>query len=196
MHGQYGMQCSQQRRVRVHLHMHQGEAMAGEVDEGQRLVELLREAIDQGLRGPGDVIAGAPGLIKIIAPRGTDHLTAALRTHEVIRASVDALGHPASNALRALYGLDPVPRGRTILLTATQRRAAAGEHIQRSGERWRRAYESTYLIDLATEILRRIRTGDDTTHGRPRGWAPYAPPPPPPASHFRPSGSPENRKSG
>ncbi|SNQ48120.1 conserved hypothetical protein [Frankia canadensis] len=177
--------------------------------EGARLVALLREAIDQGLRGPGDLIAGAPGLIDIIAPHSSDQIAGADRAHSIIRASMQALDSDARTALRALYGLDrprpkpPAPPDRqgqrkstprrTVLLTATQRRAAAGRVIQRSGITWQRAYETIYLTDLAAEILRRVRTGDDTTHGRPRGWMPYEPPPPPPAASFQPRAPERNR---
>ncbi|MCL9758789.1 hypothetical protein [Frankia sp. AiPa1] len=157
---------------------------------GERLVTLLSTAVDQGLRGPSDLILAVPDLIQIIAPRARDHIAGAWLTHQVIIAGIDSLPEPTRSALRALYGLEHSTGGRTVLLTKTQRRERAGIAIQRSGERFKRAYERPYLTDLASELQRRIRTPEDTTFGRrtalhdasPR----MAPPPPPPASSYRP----------
>ncbi len=156
------------------------------------LVDLLHQMVGPGLRGPGDIIAHAPDLIGIITPHSRDPLTGATATYDVIRTAIDTLDEPARSAVLALYGLDPPPPGRRKALdNATTRRTKAGKAIDRSGERFRRAYETIYITDLAAEIRRHLHTGD-TTRPDPRvhRWplTPTGPQtPPPPATSFRPA---------
>ncbi len=158
----------------------------------QDLLEDLGRLADRGARGPEDVLEAAPHLLALVtAPGG--RWARATAVYRLLHAATQALGHPRGTALRELLALNPVPPGR-VPLTKTERREKASEHYRVEGDSFRKTHEKKLLQALAMEIDRRLRSGNDTTHGKPKGWVPFVPPaPPPPADTFRPVSQPPSR---
>lgn len=128
------------------------------------LIALLDDLLATGAQHPKDLLNGAKGLVTRLAPGepGTVYHRAR-RAHRVLIASIDALGRPRSDALRALYNLDPIPRGKKPPFTLTERREKAAEIYHLSAETIRRHTEDDLLEALAMEIDYRISRGEGST---------------------------------
>lgn len=129
------------------------------------LIKLLDDLLATGAQHPEDIINSAPELIDRMRPgEPRDLYQRARETQRILVATIDALERPRSDALRALYSLDPVPRGHKLLLNQTERREKTGVVYRVSGETMRRHMESRLLLALAVELDHRLTRGVGTTH--------------------------------
>ncbi|WP_154676948.1 hypothetical protein [Parafrankia discariae] len=151
------------------------------------LVVLLDELMATGAQTPDDLIHGAPALIDRLAPGEPEDLFRRARiAQRALIAAVNAIGRPRSDALRALYNLDPIPRSHKVALNQTERREKAGAVYGRSGENMRRRTEKKLLLTLALELDYRISNSEGSTRAVNHPY--FKPPhqlPPPPLEFYR-----------
>lgn len=176
-------------RAMTNQHAEQDDAKP--IKDPTGLITLLDDLLATGAQHPQDLLNGSPALVARISPGkpATTYLRAR-QAHRVLVAAIHALGRPRSDALRALYNLDPIPRNKKPLFTQTKRREKAAEIYNLSVETIRRHTEETLLEALAMEIDYRISRGDGTTWAvTPKYFrifkAPHELPPPPPEFYRR-----------
>ncbi|SNQ47035.1 conserved hypothetical protein [Frankia canadensis] len=165
----------------------------------QQLINDLGVLVARGVRGPEDILDGAPRLLTLITKPGSEWVRATA-FYRLLHAATDALGTPRGDALRALLALNPVIPGYGVKLTKTERREDAARFYGGiAGDSFRKMFEKKLILALAIELDRRLTAGEDTTHADPRArrngraTPPHRPGPqnpPPPASAFKPTQKP------
>ncbi|KDA40760.1 hypothetical protein E0F15_11290 [Frankia sp. B2] len=159
----------------------------------QQLINDLDALVARGVRGPEDILDGAPRLLTLITKPGSEWVRATA-VYRLLHAATDALGTPRGDALRALLALNPVIPGCGPRLNKTERRDDAAQFYGGiAGDSFRKMHEKKLILALAIEMDRRLATGDDTTHvgdterenGKVRPIRPLPQNPPPPASAFK-----------